>query len=233
MLIDKCSEKYGTDVCVRLYSDGSGVVASDHIKECPWGKELFRFNDFGELKRKLRDYIPELKIKAEIEKIISAEMKKQNLTKPTIEGLFKFEAEFPRDGLEGGLGGGTLDILQGSTVLASLKIEPREGWMNLEEKYLPFTNPPKKYFHSFEHENRLITLCVYGGKIGYSVKLPDDPLDKELGKKISLGRALKCPIGEFTLDRELGRDKGVLKSIAIHWERKIKKDVKKYIKGIR
>ncbi len=94
-------------------------------------------------------------------------------------------------------------------------------------------SPPKKYFHSFEHENRLITLCVYGGKIGYSVKLPDDPLDRELGKKISLGRALKCPIGEFTLDKELGKDKGVLKSIAIHWEKKIKKDVKKYIKGIR
>ena len=96
----------------------------------------------------------------------------------------------------------------------------------------------KKYFHSFIFMDRVITLCVASTddgfvSVGYSVKLPEDKEDEELGKEIALGRAKKASISVEVIPQIYIKDRGILKAIARYWEREIRKDVNKYIKGIR
>lgn len=113
--------------------------------------------------------------------------------------------------------------------------------------YKSVEKPPikfkKKYFHTFMYEKdtikREITLCIasttYKTYVGYSVKMPEDPkqFQADLAKNISEGRARKTPLDCFVMPEPYSYDRGVLKAIAKVWERQLKEDVNKHIKGIR
>ena len=100
----------------------------------------------------------------------------------------------------------------------------------------------KKFYHNFKHNDREITLCllvvkkvgVILIKVGYSICVPEDKYDRELGKKIALGRARKDKfLGvEILLEEHLALDNGVLKAIAWNYEKRVKKGEIE-IKGIR
>lgn len=101
----------------------------------------------------------------------------------------------------------------------------------------------KKYYHTFKFENRTINICLLVEdymwstaklKVGYSVCLPEDDYNEEIAKRISLGRASKkkARLDAQSMPNELAFSLKVLKGIAEHYERQIKKG-KLVIKGIR
>jgi len=104
----------------------------------------------------------------------------------------------------------------------------------------------KPYYHTFEWKDRVITLCLVSKKLsgyiqaGYSVKLPEDPQDQQLAKKIALGRALKKNevlnngfFGIHTfMDYRLAKDRGILNALSRNIQRQIESG-KIVIKGIR
>lgn len=107
----------------------------------------------------------------------------------------------------------------------------------------------KIFYHTFEFKDREITLCVRQSLttfnsisriiIGYSVKTPEDKQDKELGKKIALGRSLKSslhcnggrPYTYTTLENHV-INRYMLLTLAKNCEHQIKKG-EIIIKGIR
>ena len=102
----------------------------------------------------------------------------------------------------------------------------------------------KKYYHTFNYEGRTINLCLYveakeysndaGIHVGYAVCLPEDEYNEEIAKRISSGRAQKdsSMLKYYSMQTELAFSLKVLKGIAEHLERRIKKG-KIEIKGIR
>lgn len=102
----------------------------------------------------------------------------------------------------------------------------------------------KKYYHTFKYEGRTINLCLYvqgtntsnKGMIyaGYAVCMPEDEYNEEIAKRISSGRAQKSKSAfkYYEMTQELAFSLKVLKGIAEHLERRIKKG-KIEIKGIR
>ncbi len=80
----------------------------------------------------------------------------------------------------------------------------------------------KKAFVEFTHFDRSITIAVVAhGEIvyiGYSIQNPEDKPDKELGRKIAIGRALNNGFDCIELDDFYCYDYGILKSIAYYWK---------------
>lgn len=106
----------------------------------------------------------------------------------------------------------------------------------------------KPYYCTFEWKDRVITLCLVEEFLdfkdyteiymGYSVKLPQDSMNENLAKQISLGRAKspKTSIWLFDINYDpycnILRDRGIFKAIARNCERNIKNGTI-VIKGIR
>lgn len=100
----------------------------------------------------------------------------------------------------------------------------------------------KSFYHTFEYKSRIITLCISLNKnvlskhsftCGYSVCVPEDKFDKELGKKISFGRSQKNYLFEIAVyyNEYIMKDLAFLKGIAVSTEHAIK-DNKYKLKGI-
>ena len=116
----------------------------------------------------------------------------------------------------------------------------------------------KKYFHTFRYQNgnvdRDITIAVvsevvseigpitpYMVAVSYSVRTPEDrpeklPYESEALKRsreIALKKISRKPLDQLVLPKEYAVERGVLRAIALKWERKIKKDgAHTYIKGV-
>ena len=98
----------------------------------------------------------------------------------------------------------------------------------------------KKLFHTFEINNRQVTIAVVPNleqsgviTVGYSVCMPQDVFDEELSKKISEGRAYsKNALFSYNLDEELMSDYSILKMIATRVEKKVRENPD-LIKGLR
>lgn len=111
--------------------------------------------------------------------------------------------------------------------------------INIKNKnIIPKTIKFKKLFHTFDFEGRKITLCVknQGGhsvSVGYSVKIESDKFDQLLAEKISSGRAdSKARLESDTISPTF-QNSDVFKAIATTWERRIRYNPTKYIKGIK
>lgn len=94
-----------------------------------------------------------------------------------------------------------------------------------------------KFYHKFMLGEREVTLCILtlGNKVlvGYSIKVPEDENIEGLSRKISYGRAKKRVIDGGNIDLRYASHKGTLKGIAFYWESEFKKDITKYVKGVR
>lgn len=112
-----------------------------------------------------------------------------------------------------------------------------------KDEIIDKTRKETTYYHDFDFEGRVITLCVLTSVgitntiwTGYSVKLPQDTHNRELSKKISKGRAqMKTSLTanyEYTMSNRLAVNKTALKAVAEDVERRIRKGELK-IKGIR
>ena len=116
------------------------------------------------------------------------------------------------------------------------------------------TKKMKKYFHTFRYQNgnidRDITVAVTSEigfitpckvVVSYSVRTPEDrpeelPYESEALKRsreIALKKASRKPLDQLMLPKEYAVERGVLRAIALKWEKKIKKDgAHTYIKGV-
>ena len=100
-----------------------------------------------------------------------------------------------------------------------------------------------RHFRSFDYRTRVITLSVIISpipnttrcivRVGYAVRLPISEYEPGRSEIISEGRAFKRPIDMFILRKELALNSLVQDLIADMWEQKLKKNMRKYIKGIR
>jgi hypothetical protein len=94
-----------------------------------------------------------------------------------------------------------------------------------------------KFYHKFMLGEREVTLCILtlGNNVlvGYSIKVPEDENIEGLSRKISYGRAKKRVIDGGNIDLRYASHKGTLKGIAFYWESEFKKDITKYVKGVR
>jgi hypothetical protein len=107
----------------------------------------------------------------------------------------------------------------------------------------------KKFYQQFKVGEREVTLCILvyptknlqylltpnmdHVKIGYSVRVPEDKKIEGLSRKIALGRARKSPINGGSICNLYSEHNGVLKGIAYYWQDEFKRDLKKYVKGVK